>query len=75
MDMRMPEMNGLDATRAIRETERITGRHVVVVALTANVLEDDRKACIDAGMDDFLAKPLTLDALREVLERWLPAAV
>jgi PAS domain S-box-containing protein len=75
MDMRMPEMNGLDATRAIRETERISGRHIVVVALTANVLEVDRKACIDAGMDDFLAKPLTLDALREVLERWLPAAV
>jgi two-component system sensor histidine kinase/response regulator len=75
MDMRMPEMNGLDATRAIREAERISGQHVVVVALTANVLEVDRKACVDAGMDDFLAKPLKLDELRVVLERWLPALV
>ncbi len=75
MDMRMPEMDGLVATRAIREAERISGRHVVVVALTANVLEGDRKACVDAGMDDFLAKPLQLDALRTVLERWLPEAV
>jgi PAS domain S-box-containing protein len=75
MDMRMPEMNGLDATRAIREAERSSGNHVVVVALTANVLEGDRKACIDAGMDDFLAKPLKLDDLRVVLERWLPALV
>jgi two-component system sensor histidine kinase/response regulator len=75
MDMRMPEMDGLDATRAIRETELSSGRHIVVVALTANVLEDDRKACVDAGMDDFLAKPLKLHELRTVLERWLPALV
>jgi PAS domain S-box-containing protein len=75
MDMRMPEMDGLSATRAIREAERTSGRHIVIVALTANVLEGDRKACVDAGMDDFLAKPLNLEALRVVLERWLPEAV
>jgi PAS domain S-box-containing protein len=75
MDMRMPEMDGLAATRAIREAERENGRHVVVVALTANVLEGDREACIEAGMDDFLAKPLQLDALRTVLARWLPERV
>jgi signal transduction histidine kinase/DNA-binding response OmpR family regulator len=75
MDMRMPEMDGLAATRAIRAAECETGRHVVVVALTANVLEGDREACIEAGMDDFLTKPLQLDALRAVLERWLPAHV
>jgi PAS domain S-box-containing protein len=72
MDMRMPEMDGLAATRAIRVAERESGRHVIVVALTANVLDGDREACIDAGMDDFLAKPLQLDALRGVLARWLP---
>jgi len=72
MDMRMPEMDGLAATRAIREAERTTGRHVVVIALTANVLEGDRGACIEAGMDDFLAKPLKLDALKTALQRWLP---
>jgi PAS domain S-box-containing protein len=75
MDMRMPEMDGLAATRAIRKAERISGRHVIVVALTANVLDGDRQACIDAGMDDFLAKPLQLDALRTVLEHWLPVGV
>jgi PAS domain S-box-containing protein len=73
MDMRMPEMDGLSATRAIRVAERTNGRHIVVVALTANVLEDDRQACKEAGMDDFLAKPLELSQLRIVLERWLPA--
>jgi two-component system, sensor histidine kinase and response regulator len=75
MDMRMPEMNGLDATRAIRESERITGRHVIVIALTANVLEGDREACTEAGMDDFLTKPLKLEALRATLARWLPEPV
>jgi two-component system sensor histidine kinase/response regulator len=74
MDMRMPEMDGLAATRAIREAERTNGRHTTVVALTANVLEGDREACVAAGMDDFLAKPLQLDALRIVLERWLAVA-
>jgi PAS domain S-box-containing protein len=75
MDMRMPEMNGLDATRAIREAERMSGQHIVIVALTANVLEGDREACALAGMDDFLAKPLKLDELRVVLDRWLAEPV
>jgi two-component system sensor histidine kinase/response regulator len=75
MDMRMPEMDGLTATRAIRLSERENGRHIVVIALTANVQEGDREACIAAGMDDFLTKPLQLDALRSALERWLPEHV
>jgi len=75
MDMRMPEMDGLAATRAIREAEQTTGHHIVVIALTANVLEDDREACVAAGMDDFLAKPLKLDVLKAALERWLPEPV
>jgi PAS domain S-box-containing protein len=72
MDVRMPGMDGLETTRAIRARERESGRHAIVVALTANVQPADRQACIDAGMDQFLAKPLRLDALRAVLERWLP---
>jgi len=75
MDMRMPEMDGLTATRTIRQAEQTTGRHIVVIALTANVLEGDREACVAAGMDDFLAKPLNLDALKAALERWLPEPV
>jgi CheY-like chemotaxis protein len=62
MDMRMPGMSGLEATRAIRAA----GTRTPVVALTANAFEDDRRACLEAGMNDFLAKPLdpaALDAL------------
>jgi CheY-like chemotaxis protein len=68
-------MDGLAATRAIRAAEEENGRHVVIVALTANAMEGDRGACLEAGMDDFLAKPLRLDVLRAVLERWLPDRV
>jgi signal transduction histidine kinase/DNA-binding response OmpR family regulator len=71
MDMRMPVRDGLSAARAIRDAERLTGKHIVIVALTANVLATDRQACLDAGMDDFLTKPLQLDRLRGVLEHWL----
>jgi CheY-like chemotaxis protein len=74
MDVRMPDVDGLAATRMIRAAERNSGRHIVVVALTANVLEGDREACIEAGMDDFLAKPLRLEALHAVLDRWLPVS-
>jgi len=75
MDLRMPVMDGLTATCAIRAAERESGRHVIVVALTANALASDREACTEAGMDDFLAKPMQLDALRTVMKRWLPGRV
>ena len=75
MDMRMPGMSGLEATRRLRAQGIVTP----VVALTANTFEDDRHACLDAGMDDFLVKPLSADALRGALARlsrrgWTPAA-
>lgn len=58
MDIQMPEMNGIEATRAIRQLEALEGgKHVPIVAVTAFALEQDRKNCADAGMDDFLAKP------------------
>jgi two-component system, sensor histidine kinase and response regulator len=71
MDVHMPEMDGFAATQAIRAEEQETGEHVIIVALTANALQGDRHACLDAGMDDYLSKPLRLHALRSVLERWL----
>ncbi|MGA2393486.1 MAG: ATP-binding protein [Candidatus Lustribacter sp.] len=72
MDCHMPKMDGLTATRAIRAAERGTGKHVPIVAMTANAFAEDREACFAAGMDDYLAKPVRLNNLRAVLERWAP---
>ncbi|MCC6531014.1 MAG: PAS domain S-box protein [Burkholderiales bacterium] len=72
MDMHMPEMDGLEATREIRRREHGRGSKVPVVAMTANVLPEARAACLDAGMDDFLPKPLVRAQLVTSLQRWLP---
>ncbi|MCC6640024.1 MAG: response regulator [Deltaproteobacteria bacterium] len=71
MNVQMPEMDGLDATRAIRTFETGTTRSRIV-ALTANAMVEDRKRCSDAGMDDFLAKPLSIGALKAMIERHAP---
>ncbi len=70
MDCRMPEMDGFEATRLIREREG-SGRHVPVVALTASAMQDDRVACVEAGMDDFLSKPIDATKLYEMLARYM----
>jgi CheY-like chemotaxis protein len=59
MDIQMPEMNGIEATKAIRQIEALEaeGKHIPIIAVTAFALEQDRKNCAEAGMDDFLAKP------------------
>ncbi|WP_144241177.1 PAS domain-containing hybrid sensor histidine kinase/response regulator [Fimbriimonas ginsengisoli] len=68
MDVQMPLCDGLEATRAIRSREALTGgRRVPVVALTANAMREDRDECLAAGMDGFLAKPITLGALSQTL--------
>ncbi|MEM6512448.1 MAG: response regulator [Pseudomonadota bacterium] len=69
MDCQMPVMDGYQATREIRQREGHTDYHQVVVALTANALPEDREQCLEAGMDDYLAKPFTVDRLRELLLR------
>ncbi|HEY3947618.1 response regulator [Phenylobacterium sp.] len=66
MDMRMPGMTGVEAARALRAM----GVETPIVALTANAFEDDRHACLAAGMNDFLVKPMSPDALRATLTRW-----
>lgn len=76
MDCHMPEMDGMTATDIIRrhEAQQEPPRHTTVVALTANALEGDRQRCLDAGMDDYLTKPFTLNQLKTTLQRWLPTA-
>ncbi|HET9959607.1 MAG TPA: response regulator [Polyangiaceae bacterium] len=69
MDCQMPELDGFQATRAIREREESTQGHVRIVALTANALAQDRERCLAAGMDDFLSKPFSKNQLYEVLCR------
>ncbi|MFH1498156.1 MAG: ATP-binding protein, partial [Verrucomicrobiota bacterium] len=69
MDWHMPEMNGLEVTRAIR-AELAPARQPWVVAVTASALPEDREACLAAGMNDYLTKPLNLDALRRAFERY-----
>ena len=73
MDCQMPVMDGLAAARAIREAERGGGR-VPIVALTGNAMPGDREACVAAGMDDYLAKPFSLSALRAMVDKWTKAA-
>jgi signal transduction histidine kinase/CheY-like chemotaxis protein len=75
MDMQMPRMDGLEATRKIREWE--TGRqtpHSRIIAVTANAYDDDRRLCLEAGMNDFIAKPIIFADFQRVLSKWLPHA-
>lgn len=65
MDVQMPGMNGMDATRAIREYEATTGTHVPIVGMTAHALQGDKDKCLDAGMDDYIAKPFDPPMLRD----------
>ena len=67
MDLQMPEMGGLEATRLIREREAGQGRHTPIVALTANAMSDDEQRCLDAGMDGYISKPLSAKRLQELL--------
>jgi CheY-like chemotaxis protein len=69
MDVQMPEMDGYEATRAIREMERKTDGHVPIVALTAHARKSDREQCLAAGMDDYIAKPIHMaDLLQKVAQ-------
>ncbi len=74
MDMRMPVMDGLAATRAIRKLDRPDAKTVPIIALTANAFEDDSQRCLEAGMDAHLSKPVDIEALKKTLGRLLGTA-
>jgi len=70
MDMRMPNMDGLEATRKIRALDH-RSKSLPIVALTANAFDDDRNACFDSGMNDFMTKPVSAEELTEMVATWM----
>jgi CheY-like chemotaxis protein len=72
MDMQMPRMDGMDATRAIRKLP--AGRVVPIIAMTANAFSEDRAHCLESGMNDFITKPFEPELLYAAIVRWVKAA-
>ncbi|WP_320008992.1 response regulator [Maridesulfovibrio sp.] len=75
MDIQMPEMDGYEATRCIRDSETdVLNSEIPIIAMTAHAMRGDREKCLAAGMDDYISKPIDIDSLVIVLQRWLPKA-
>lgn len=70
MDIQMPELNGFDVTKKIREEEQLTKTHTPIIALTAYAMKNDREKCLNAGMDDYLSKPIDYDDFFEKLKKY-----
>ncbi len=69
MDVQMPEMDGIEATQEIRKREKESGQHIPIIAFTANAFEEDRKKCLEAGMDEYATKPIKVNELFSVIEK------
>jgi len=74
MDVQMPEMDGNDATKAIRSYELLNKMHTPIVGLTAGALVEEKEKCLNAGMNDFLTKPIDTSKLKNVIQHYLQAA-
>jgi CheY-like chemotaxis protein/HPt (histidine-containing phosphotransfer) domain-containing protein len=74
MDVQMPTMDGLEATRRIRQAESETGKHVPIMAMTAHAMPEDRETCLEAGMDEYVAKPIRAANLIDQIDRLLGVA-
>lgn len=70
MDVHMPEMDGLEATEKIKEYYNNVDQKPVIIAMTANAMQEDEDMCLAAGMNDFISKPVFLDTLKETLHKW-----
>jgi two-component system, sensor histidine kinase and response regulator len=75
MDLQMPEMDGLEATVAIRKREQLSGKHIPIIAMTANAMLGDKERCLAAGMDGYVSKPLRVKELLAMIEECVPATV
>ena len=70
MDVQMPVMDGLQATAAIRQREMTSGKHIPIVAMTAHAMAGDKERCLQAGMDDYISKPLHVDEFLAIVEHF-----
>src|SRR5205085_12663664 len=75
MDVQMPVMGGIEATSAIRQEEAGTDRHIPIIAMTAHAMAGDRERALQAGMDDYVSKPIRVEDLRNAIQRHAPAGL
>ena len=74
MDVQMPELNGFEATLAIREKEKETDSHIPIIAMTARAMKGDKERCLEVGMDGYVSKPVRSEALVETINTLLPTS-